>query len=275
MLYTVKQIKTLAGSGGKLTKHTTASQALSSITKKNKKVNLNDKFYHRGNGVFSKYSLSEDKKKTGSLTKDKNQWLVQPYRYDMDGIDTAVKMQSTKAHKTTPKKDPYVEKLERIGRLEAKIGGYKWYAVLIEDTLGLDTVEYQVADFYENGYIVNVKINNRYNGTTFKVPKNNIADFIAKQKKVVAERKKAIVDKIKEEKTKPKEVVIKLKTGLAIKYVIHILNNMTTVEVYAKEPASKKYEYRGRKDMKTSEIDAFIATKKQQAEKQNREYIKK
>lgn len=71
-----------------MTKTQSARSAYRSITSKYKTIKDQDKFYHRRNGNWTKYSLKEDRARNVILTRDEEALRQEPYRYDMRGKDT-------------------------------------------------------------------------------------------------------------------------------------------------------------------------------------------
>jgi len=87
-LYSGRQIKDLAAKKLKITRSQTAAQAVKAITKKYGGVSDSGKYHHTGNGVWVKYSLANDSRRTGKLAISKAQWRAQPHKLDYPGIDT-------------------------------------------------------------------------------------------------------------------------------------------------------------------------------------------
>jgi len=87
-LYSGRQIKDLAAKKLKITRSQTAAQAVKAITTKYGSVADNGKYFHTGKGIWVKYSLANDSKRTGKLAGSKTQWRVQPHKLDYPGIDT-------------------------------------------------------------------------------------------------------------------------------------------------------------------------------------------
>lgn len=74
--------------GFKITRTQTAKQAYSAIIKKYGEIVPNAKYQHKGKGNWVKYSLKNDKKRTGKTTTDIKKWRKQPHKLDYKGIDT-------------------------------------------------------------------------------------------------------------------------------------------------------------------------------------------
>ncbi len=87
-IYSGRQIKALATKKAKITRSQTAAQAVKAITKKYGSVADSGKYFHTGKGVWVKYSLANDSKRTGRLAESKAQWRAQPHKLDYPGIDT-------------------------------------------------------------------------------------------------------------------------------------------------------------------------------------------
>jgi len=87
-LYSGRQIKALATKKAKITRSQTATQAVKAITTKYGSVADNGKYFHTGKGVWVKYSLANDSKRTGKLAVSKAQWRAQPHKLDYPGVDT-------------------------------------------------------------------------------------------------------------------------------------------------------------------------------------------
>lgn len=85
---TGRKLKQLASEKQKVTKTQTATAAIKSIIAKFGVIQDSAHYYHRGNGVWSRYDIKSDKKKTGKLAKSKKQWKSAPWRYDIHGVDT-------------------------------------------------------------------------------------------------------------------------------------------------------------------------------------------
>lgn len=88
-LYSGREIKTAATRSAGLTRTQTGKQALASIVSKYGSIVDNAKYFHIGKGEWRKYSLENDKKRTGSVTTDMNAWRRRPHKLDFQGIDTA------------------------------------------------------------------------------------------------------------------------------------------------------------------------------------------
>jgi hypothetical protein len=87
-LYSGREIKTAATRSAGLTRTQTGKQALASIVSKYGSIVDNAKYFHIGKGEWRKYSLENDKKRTGSVTTDMNAWRRRPNKLDFQGIDT-------------------------------------------------------------------------------------------------------------------------------------------------------------------------------------------
>ena len=88
-LYSGRQIRINAGKRGhKLTRSQTAKQAYNSIIKKYGEIVDNAKYHHAGKGNWIRYTLANDRKRTGKVTTDVKKWRKQPHKFDMKGVDT-------------------------------------------------------------------------------------------------------------------------------------------------------------------------------------------
>ena len=89
-LFSGRQIRLLASKGDKVTRSQTATNAIKAITAKYGSLKDEEKYFHLGKGNWRKYSLSNDKKRTGKLAQSKEEWRQQPHKLDFQGIDTKV-----------------------------------------------------------------------------------------------------------------------------------------------------------------------------------------
>jgi hypothetical protein len=87
-LHTGRQLKLLASESRKVTTTQTAAEAVQSIINKFGSISDNTKYYHRGNGIWSIYTISEDRRKTGKIAPDTQHWHSEPWRWDLKKIDT-------------------------------------------------------------------------------------------------------------------------------------------------------------------------------------------
>ena len=87
-LHTGRQLKLLASESRKVTTTQTAAEACQSIINKFGSISDNTKYYHRGNGIWSIYTISEDRRKTGKIAPDSKHWSSEPWRWDLKKIDT-------------------------------------------------------------------------------------------------------------------------------------------------------------------------------------------
>lgn len=111
-LYSGREIKASATKQSALTRTQTGKQALSAITAKYGQVVDNAKYFHKGKGEWHKYSLENDKKRTGSVTSDITAWRQRPNKLDFQGIDTKPEGSGTKrkAKTITQKVKPAMQK---------------------------------------------------------------------------------------------------------------------------------------------------------------------
>ena len=87
-LYSGRKINELAKKKGKITRTQTALNAQKQIIKKYGQVIESAKYLHKGKGEWVKYSLANDRKRTGKTTTDIKKWRRQPNKLDYKGIDT-------------------------------------------------------------------------------------------------------------------------------------------------------------------------------------------
>ena len=87
-LYSGRKINELAKKKGKITRTQTALNAQKQIIKKYGKVVEGAKYSHKGKGNWIKYSLVNDRKRTGKTTDDIKEWRRKPNQLDFKGIDT-------------------------------------------------------------------------------------------------------------------------------------------------------------------------------------------
>lgn len=70
-LFTGRKLKQYAVENKKVTHTQTADPAVNAIIQKLGSISDDTHYYHRGNGIWSKYLISEDRKKTGKITAKK------------------------------------------------------------------------------------------------------------------------------------------------------------------------------------------------------------
>lgn len=87
-LYKGSKLKRLVSENATVAYTQTAAQAVDNIIKKFGKLEDNVFYYHRGNGIWSKYSLTEDRKKNSKIAANNQRWKKEPWRYDLKKIDT-------------------------------------------------------------------------------------------------------------------------------------------------------------------------------------------
>jgi hypothetical protein len=73
---------------GSLTRTQTAGQAYNSIVKKYGEISQTAKYMHKGKGEWVKYSIENDRKRTGKVTTDIKKWREAPHKLDFQGKDT-------------------------------------------------------------------------------------------------------------------------------------------------------------------------------------------
>lgn len=102
-----RKLKLMSSRGEKATRSQTANQAVRAIISKYGSVVDNAKYFHAGKGVWRRYTLANDRKRTSKLTTSKIVWRKSPRKWDMQGIDT----KATTAKSTTkPKTEKRVRK---------------------------------------------------------------------------------------------------------------------------------------------------------------------
>jgi hypothetical protein len=110
-IFSGRQIKDLRSRSQRITRSQTASGAFSAITAKYGSVQDNAHYFHVGKGNWNKYSLENDKKRTGKTTDNKKEWAERPHKLDYFGIDT-------KGGKVTNKKINFsLSMLSKSGKL--------------------------------------------------------------------------------------------------------------------------------------------------------------
>lgn len=87
-LYSGRQIKKASENRERITRTQTGTQALKAIVKKYGSIQDNSKYHHVGKGVWRKYSIKNDKKRTGKVTTSLDRWAKQPHKLDFRGKDT-------------------------------------------------------------------------------------------------------------------------------------------------------------------------------------------
>lgn len=87
-LFSGRQIKDLKGRSQRVTRSQTAASAYAAITLKYGSVEDSAKYFHVGKGNWNKYSLQNDKKRTGKLAASIEEWRERPHKLDMKGVDT-------------------------------------------------------------------------------------------------------------------------------------------------------------------------------------------
>ncbi len=113
-------IKNKAKTGEKVTRSQSAKQALSAIIKKYGSVQDNVKYLHKGKGNWVKYSLANDRKRTGKLTSDIKEWRRQPHKLDYMGIDTKESGKTPTTTKSKPKISSSVGRIKNVGKLSGR-----------------------------------------------------------------------------------------------------------------------------------------------------------
>lgn len=97
-LYSGRVILARKAAKGSLTRTQTAAQAYASIIKKYGSISDTAKYMHKGTGNWVKYSIENDRKRTGKVTTDIKKWRAVPHKLDFVGKDT--KEAGTKAKRT-------------------------------------------------------------------------------------------------------------------------------------------------------------------------------
>lgn len=72
-----------------LTRTQTAAQAYNAIVKKYGEISQASKYMHKGKGNWVKYSIENDRTRTGKVTTDIKKWREAPHKLDFKGKDTA------------------------------------------------------------------------------------------------------------------------------------------------------------------------------------------
>lgn len=87
-IYSGSQIKQLKERHQKLTRTQTAAQAVATIVAKYGEISASDRYYHIGKGVWKKYSLENDRKRTGKIATTREERDNKPHKFDWPGVDT-------------------------------------------------------------------------------------------------------------------------------------------------------------------------------------------
>jgi len=87
-LYSGRVIMARKASKGSLTRTQTAAQAYNAIVKKYGEISQAAKYMHKGKGNWVKYSIENDRKRTGKTTTDIKKWREAPHKLDFKGKDT-------------------------------------------------------------------------------------------------------------------------------------------------------------------------------------------
>ncbi len=87
-LYSGRVIMARKASKGSLTRTQTAAQAHTAIVKKYGSIENAAKYMHKGAGNWVKYSIENDRKRTGKVTTDIKKWRETPHKLDFVGKDT-------------------------------------------------------------------------------------------------------------------------------------------------------------------------------------------
>ena len=88
-LYSGRDIVARKANGEILTRTQTAASAYNAITKKYGDIIASAKYFHRGKGNWVRYSITNDRKRTGKTTNDIKKWRASPHKLDYEGKDTA------------------------------------------------------------------------------------------------------------------------------------------------------------------------------------------
>jgi len=88
-LYSGRDIVARKANGKMLTRTQTAASAYNAITKKYGDIIASAKYFHRGKGNWVRYSITNDRKRTGKTTNDIKKWRASPQKLDYEGKDTA------------------------------------------------------------------------------------------------------------------------------------------------------------------------------------------
>ena len=87
-LYSGHRLKLLASEGKRAVYTQSAQDAIRAIVDKFGSISDSAKYYHRGNGVWSIYTIAGDRKKAAHITASKGHWKSEPWRSDLRKIDT-------------------------------------------------------------------------------------------------------------------------------------------------------------------------------------------
>jgi len=88
-LYSGRDIVARKANGEMLTRTQTAANAYTAITKKYGDISASAKYFHKGKGNWVRYSITNDRKRTGETTNDIKKWRAAPHKLDYEGKDTA------------------------------------------------------------------------------------------------------------------------------------------------------------------------------------------
>lgn len=87
-LFSGKKIKELKVRSQRITRSQTAANACAAIISKYGKIDDNAHYSHVGKGNWKKYSLTNDKMRTGKLAGSIKEWRERPHKLDWAGVDT-------------------------------------------------------------------------------------------------------------------------------------------------------------------------------------------
>lgn len=88
-LYSGRDIVARKANGEMLTRTQTAASAYNAITRKYGDISASAKYFHKGKGNWVRYSITNDRKRTGKTTNDIKKWRAAPHKLDYEGKDTA------------------------------------------------------------------------------------------------------------------------------------------------------------------------------------------
>ncbi|MEN6290444.1 MAG: hypothetical protein ABFD07_00305 [Methanobacterium sp.] len=112
VIHSGRKLKQLASEGRKVCTTQTAAAACQAIINKFGTISDSTHYYHRGNNIWSKYSIKEDRKKTGKTAPDSRHWKSEPWRYDLPRVDTTAGLTIKRA--AVPQKKPKHNKNQKV-----------------------------------------------------------------------------------------------------------------------------------------------------------------
>lgn len=119
-LFSGRQIKDLKGRSQRVTRSQTAAGAYAAITLKYGSVEDSAKYFHTGKGNWNKYSLQNDKKRTGKLAASIEEWRERPHKLDFKGVDTKDGVSGKKPRFSVTSLKPSAKLAGRKGKSQVK-----------------------------------------------------------------------------------------------------------------------------------------------------------